>query len=71
MQDRFAWDPAFRNALLEEGVECLLSDEVDVGKSLLRDYANTTVGFHEFGRLLQSRLSIEQRQPYLTKANSS
>jgi len=41
-----AWrDPAFRDALLTEGVEALLSGEVDVGKAILRDYINATVGF--------------------------
>ena len=51
VQDRIARDPAFRNALLEEGVECLLSGEVDVGKSVLRDYVNATIGFQELGGL--------------------
>ena len=51
VRDRIARDPAFRNALLEEGVECLLSGEVDVGKSVLRDYVNATIGFQELGGL--------------------
>ena len=51
VQDRIARDPCFRNALLEEGVECLLSGEVDVGKSVLRDYVNATIGFEELGGL--------------------
>jgi DNA-binding phage protein len=38
-------DPAFRVGLLEEAVEALLRDELDVGKILLRDYINATVGF--------------------------
>jgi DNA-binding phage protein len=37
--------PAFRDALLKEGVDALLAGELDVGKSLLRDYINATVGF--------------------------
>ena len=51
VRDRIARDPDFRNALLEEGVECLLSGEVDVGKSVLRDYVNATIGFQELGGL--------------------
>ena len=51
VQDRIMRDPAFRNALLEQGVECLLSGEVDVGKSVLRDYANATIGFQELDGL--------------------
>ena len=42
---RIARDPGFREALLEEAVECLLSGDVDTGKSVLRDYINATIGF--------------------------
>src|SRR5436853_6526193 len=38
-------DPAFREALLTEAVELLLSGEVETGKAILRDYSNATVGF--------------------------
>ena len=38
-------DPAYRDALLTEGVEALLSGDVDAGKAILRDYINATVGF--------------------------
>jgi len=37
--------PAFRDALLKEGIDALLAGELDVGKSILRDYINGTVGF--------------------------
>ena len=39
----------FRGALLEEGVQCLLGGDVAVGKSVLRDYINATVGLKELG----------------------
>ena len=38
-------DPAYRDALLTEGVEALLSGDVDAGKAILRDYINATIGF--------------------------
>jgi DNA-binding phage protein len=38
-------DPAFRRGLLTEAMESLLSGEVALGKELLRDYINATVGF--------------------------
>jgi DNA-binding phage protein len=38
-------DPAFRNALLIEAVEQLISGDVETGKAVLRDYINATVGF--------------------------
>lgn len=50
---RIARDPGFREALLEEGVECLLSGDVDTGKSVLRDYINATIGFQELGGLIE------------------
>jgi DNA-binding phage protein len=38
-------DPAFREALLTEAVEHLIAGKVDIGKAVLRDYINATVGF--------------------------
>ena len=38
-------DPAFRQALLRESVECILNGDIDTGKAVLRDYVNATVGF--------------------------
>ncbi len=48
---RIERDPAFREMLREEGVECLLAGEVETGKSILRDYVNATVGFQELAGL--------------------
>ena len=44
-------DPAFREELLKESLECLLSGDVDTGKALLRDYINATIGFEELSNL--------------------
>lgn len=38
-------DPAFRRGLLSDALESLFSGEVALGKELLRDYINATVGF--------------------------
>lgn len=38
-------DAAFRDALLAEGVDALLAGDLDVGKAIIRDYINATVGF--------------------------
>ncbi len=51
VQARAARDPAFREELLKEGVECLLAGDVDAGKIVLRDYINATIGFEELGLL--------------------
>lgn len=47
IQARALADPAFREALLTEGVEALLSGDVDAGRAVLRDYINATIGFEE------------------------
>ncbi len=44
-------DPEFRVGLLTEAIECVLNDQIDVAKVLLRDYVNATVGFEELGVL--------------------
>lgn len=46
-------DPSFREELLKEGVQCLLSGDVDTGKAVLRDYINATIGFRELGGLTE------------------
>jgi DNA-binding phage protein len=45
VQARVQRDPAFRRALLTEGVNALLEGDLDTGKAVLRDYINATVGF--------------------------
>ena len=51
IQARIERDPAFREELLKEGVECFLSGDVATGKAVLRDYINATVGFQKLGEL--------------------
>lgn len=45
VRDRIEREAEFRDALLREGVECLLAGDVDTGKAILRDYINATIGF--------------------------
>ena len=49
IKDRVARDPAFREELLKEGIECLLNGDMDTGKAVLRDYINATIGFDALG----------------------
>jgi len=44
---RLKKDRGFREALLREAIEVLLSGEVDTGKAVLRDYINATIGFEK------------------------
>lgn len=38
-------DPAFRAALLEEALDCMLQGDIKTGKLVLRNYINATRGF--------------------------
>jgi DNA-binding phage protein len=44
-------DSAFRKALLTEAVNAYLNGEEGVGKAVLRDFINATVGFEELSAL--------------------
>jgi DNA-binding phage protein len=45
VQARVRRDPAFRDALLTEGVDAFLSGDVETGKAVLRDFINAAIGF--------------------------
>ncbi len=53
IQARIERDPTFREELLKEGIQCLLSGHVDTGKAVLRDYINATIGFQELSVLTE------------------
>jgi DNA-binding phage protein len=50
VQARIRADRKYRKELLREGVECLLTGDLDTGKAILRDYINATIGFEELSR---------------------
>ena len=43
-------DKKFAEALLREGVDAMLSGDVETGKTLLRDYIKATVGFEQLAK---------------------
>ncbi len=49
VQRRVASDAAFAENLLREGVDAMLSGDVETGKAILRDYIKATVGFEKLG----------------------
>ena len=51
IRERIEQEPGFREALLEEGVECLLGGDLEAGKAVLRDYIHATMGFSKLGSL--------------------
>jgi hypothetical protein len=57
VQVRVKHDGAFRKGLLRDAVESLLAGEVALGKELLRDYINATVGFPKLAK--ETRLHVK------------
>ena len=49
VQKQVKGDKKFAEALLREGVDAMLSGDVDTGKTILRDYIKATVGFEKLG----------------------
>jgi hypothetical protein len=49
VQSRVARDSDFAEALLREGVNTMLTGDVDTGRAILRDYIKATIGFEKLG----------------------
>ena len=47
VQARVKTDKKFAEALLREGIDAMLSGDVETGKTILRDYIKATVGFEK------------------------
>jgi DNA-binding phage protein len=45
IRNRVQRDPKFRKELLRMGLEAMLSGDITLAKTILRDYINATVGF--------------------------
>jgi DNA-binding phage protein len=50
VQRRVASDGAFAENLLREGIDTMLTGDVETGKAILRDYIKATVGFEKLGQ---------------------
>ncbi len=55
-QARVEREQAYREALLMEGVEFLIAEDIDTGKAVLRDYISAIIGFQELGGLTDKSL---------------
>jgi hypothetical protein len=42
-------DKKFAEALLREGIDAMLSGDLETGKTILRDYIKATIGFEKLG----------------------
>ncbi|ODN41297.1 transcriptional regulator [Piscirickettsia litoralis] len=54
-------DVEFRRSLLIEAVNLFLEGEIDVAKSMLRDYINATVSFETVGKAVDKNPKSIQR----------
>jgi hypothetical protein len=52
VQGRAGKTPEFAEALLREAINALLAGELEVGKSVLRDYIKGTIGFERLGEAI-------------------
>jgi hypothetical protein len=49
VQTRVAAGPVVGQALLREGIDTMLTGDVDTGKAILRNYIKAAVGFEKLG----------------------
>jgi hypothetical protein len=49
VQEHVKRDTKFAEALLREGIDAMLSGDLETGKTILRDYIKATIGFEKLG----------------------
>ena len=54
VQSQARTDKTFAEALLREGVDAMLSGDMETGKTILRDYIKATVGFEKLGKAIDT-----------------
>jgi DNA-binding phage protein len=50
VQGKVRTDRKFAEALLREGIDAMLSGDIETGKTILRDYIKATIGFEKLGK---------------------
>jgi len=50
VQGKVKTDRKVAEALLREGVDAMLSGDIETGKTILRDYIKATIGFEKLGK---------------------
>ena len=61
IRERAQRDETFRQAMLIEAVNALLADEVNLAKSLLKDYINATIAFEPLATRVSKNSKSLQR----------
>ena len=63
IQTRVRQDPAFREELFKEGIQCLLTGDVDVGKAILRFSLNTTLAPDKLRKSVRKKFKLDDEVP--------
>lgn len=63
IQTRTQRDPAFREELFREGIQCLLTGDVDTGKAILQFDINTTVALEKLGKSARKKFKRDDEVP--------
>ncbi len=58
-----------RDRLPREGIDNMLTGDIDTGKAILRDYIKATVGFEKLGR--GDRQAAQEPHPHVRPARQS
>lgn len=61
VRERAQRDSVFRQAMLIEAINALLADDLDIAKSLLRDYINATISFAPLAKSISKNNKSLQR----------
>jgi len=59
--ERAQHDAPFRRAMLQEAINALLQNDLELAKSIFRDYINATVGFPALSKSLDKNSKSLQR----------
>ncbi|MGA1983069.1 MAG: transcriptional regulator [Acidobacteriaceae bacterium] len=51
IRERAQSDPAFRRGLLREGLELIYNGDFVIGRAILRNYINATIGFPKLAKV--------------------
>jgi hypothetical protein len=65
VQRRVTRDPDFAMALLREGIDTMLTGDLDTGKAILHDYIEATVRFEKLGEATGTPPQSKSKQAFV------
>lgn len=55
IRSRVRRDPAFKEALLKEAMDSMLSGDLETGKAVLKDFIKATTGFEKLSKVVDKK----------------